>query len=177
MWLKPESALLVLAPETEGLVRSFRDRFDHAAAEGVPAHITLLYPFKAPAELDAGVLGTLERLFSRFAPFEYALSEPRRFTDVLYLAPEPAAPLKALIAALVEQFPEYPPYGGIHAEVVPHLSVAQVADAQKLNAIAAEFDAAAAGRLPIQARAAEVALMDNRAGRWAVSGVFRLGGA
>ena len=169
--------MLVLAPETEGLVGSFRDRFDHAAAEGVPAHITLLYPFKAPAELDARVLETLGRLFSRFTPFEYALAEPRRFTNVLYLAPEPAAPLKALIAALVEQFPEYPPYGGIHAEVVPHLSVAQVADAQKLDAIAAEFAVAAAGRLPIRARAAEVALMDNRAGRWAVSGVFRLGAA
>jgi hypothetical protein len=54
--------------------------------------------------------------------------------------------------------------------------VAQVAEPQKLELIAAEFDAAAAGRLPIPARAAEVALMDNRNGPWALSGVFRLGG-
>jgi hypothetical protein len=50
-----------------------------------------------------------------------------------------------------------------------------VADPQELEPIAAEFGQAARGRLPIPARATEVALMDNRAGRWAVSGVFRLG--
>lgn len=40
-----ESALVVLVPEAEALVKSFRDRHDPSAAAGVPAHITLLYPF------------------------------------------------------------------------------------------------------------------------------------
>ena len=173
MWLKPESALLVMAPEAEGLVKSFRDRFDWAAGQGVPAHLTLLYPFMAPADLDDGVLERVQRLLGRFAAFDYSLAEPRRFPDVLYLAPEPAAPFRALIAALVEEFPEYPPYGGVHAEVIPHLTVADNGD---LEAITAEFAAAAAGRLPIRAHAAEVALMDNRSGPWRLSDVFRLGG-
>jgi hypothetical protein len=43
-----ESALVVLVPEAEVLVKPFRDRFDPLAAAGVPAHITLLYPFKHP---------------------------------------------------------------------------------------------------------------------------------
>jgi 2'-5' RNA ligase len=175
MWTKPESALLVLAPEAEALVKDFRLRFDPAAAEGVPAHITLLYPFIAPAGLEAGVLGRLERLFGRFGPFDYALAEPRRFPGVLYLAPQPEERFKALIGALVEEFPEYPPYGGAFAQVVPHLTVAQVPDEQALEAIEGEFREAAGGRLPIGAHAAEVALMDNRAGPWEVNGVFRLG--
>jgi hypothetical protein len=41
-----ESALVV--PEAEPLVKPFRDRYDPSAAAGVPAHITLLYPFKQP---------------------------------------------------------------------------------------------------------------------------------
>jgi hypothetical protein len=65
----------------------------------------------------------------------------------------------------------------VHAEVIPHLTVAQAADPQALETVAAEFLPAAAGRLPISARAAEVALMDNRNGPWALSGSFRLGGA
>ncbi|MEP7356118.1 MAG: 2'-5' RNA ligase family protein [Anaerolineales bacterium] len=176
MWDKPESALLVLAPEAETLVKDFRDRYDWAASQGVPAHLTLLYPFMAPAEIEAGVLTSIEQLLGRFAPFDYTLAEPRRFpAGVLYLAPEPAAPFKALTAALAAQFPAYPPYGGVYAEVIPHLSVAQVTDLTHLDAIAAEFGAAAAGRLPIPAHAAQVALMDNRSGRWAVTGMFRLG--
>src|SRR5205085_5679952 len=97
--------------------------------------------------------------------FDYTLAEARRFPDVLYLAPKPAAPFKALIAALAAEFPDYPPYGGVHPEVIPHLTVA---DRGPLEAIAAEFAAAAAGRLPIAARAEQVALMDNRTGPWTV---------
>src|SRR5215471_17626442 len=51
------------------LVKPFRDRYDPSAAAGVPAHITLLYPFKHPDEVDHAALEDLRRLFHRFAPF------------------------------------------------------------------------------------------------------------
>ena len=47
-----ESGLVVLVPQAEALVKPFRDRYDPSAATGVPAHITLLYPFKPPDEID-----------------------------------------------------------------------------------------------------------------------------
>ena len=47
-----ESALVVLVPEAEAIAKPFRDQYDPSAAAGVPAHITLLYPFKAPDEID-----------------------------------------------------------------------------------------------------------------------------
>jgi len=56
-----ESTLSILVPEAEGLVGSFRVRYDPAAKDGMPAHITLLYPFKSPSEIDGLVLDTLTR--------------------------------------------------------------------------------------------------------------------
>ena len=47
---KTESALVVLVPEADPLVGPFRSFFDPSAALGVPAHVTLLYPFVEPAE-------------------------------------------------------------------------------------------------------------------------------
>jgi len=49
-----ESGLAVLAPAAELLVGPFRDKYSGAA--GMPTHITLLYPFKPPVEIDQIVL-------------------------------------------------------------------------------------------------------------------------
>ena len=40
-----ESALVVLVPEAEAIVGRLRQRYDPSAAVGMPAHITLNYPF------------------------------------------------------------------------------------------------------------------------------------
>jgi hypothetical protein len=40
------TALVILVPEAEALVKAFRERYDPSAAEGMPAHVTVLYPFK-----------------------------------------------------------------------------------------------------------------------------------
>jgi hypothetical protein len=39
------SAVLVPVPEAERVVSRYRARLDGAAALGVPAHVTVLYPF------------------------------------------------------------------------------------------------------------------------------------
>jgi 2'-5' RNA ligase len=169
-----ESALVVLVPEAELLVKPFRDRYDHSAAEGVPAHVTVLYPFKAPSELTA-VIPTLHELLARCPAFSFALARAHRFPGVLYLAPLPDEPFKALTRIVVEHFPELLPYRGAFAEIIPHLTVAQVADEGQLDGIALEFGRAARDHLPVPARAAVVALMDNQQGQWQVRARFRLG--
>jgi hypothetical protein len=82
-----ESALVALVPEAEFLVKSFRERYDPSAALGVPAHITLLYPFKPPDQIDAPVLAQLGGSFACFAPITFELQSLQRFPDVLWLAP------------------------------------------------------------------------------------------
>jgi 2'-5' RNA ligase len=175
-----ESALVVLVPEAEALVKPFRDRYDPSAAVGVPAHITLLYPFKPPNEVSGAVLEKLRDGFARFAAIQFSLSSVRRGSrsGILYLAPEPDEPFRRLTMAIWDWYPETPPYGGIWLpDLVPHLTVAQPAEEQERQRIAEEFAQASQGKLPIHATASEVTLMDNRSGRWRVRTTLSLGHA
>ena len=170
------STLAILVPETEGLVRSFHDKYDPAAKAGMPAHITLLYPFKSPNEIDGLVLDTLGHFFSGFHPFKFSLMTINQFPgETLYLVPEPEDPFRELTLGIWRCYPETPPYRGRYSTVVPHLTVADRMGEQRLAEVGREFEQAAQGRLPIQAQAAAVTLMDSRSGRWQINTTFRLG--
>src|SRR5262245_40443086 len=121
----PESALVIEVPEAEPLVSEWRAQYDWSAQRGVPAHITILYPFAPTETIDDERLGGLRDLFSAHAAFSFALLRVARWPDVAWLAPDPDEPFRALIAAVVARYPEYPPYEGIHDEVIPHLTVAE----------------------------------------------------
>lgn len=170
-----ETSLVLLVPEAEPLVEPFRDRHDPAAAAGMPAHITLLYPFKAPAAIDRVLLDGLSDFFRSFPPFAFSLAAIGRFPATLYLALEPAEPFRTLTRAIWQRHPDTPPYGGRYADIVPHLSFADRLDERRLEQIRGEFAAASAGKLPIHAHATEITLMDNGTGRWRVTTTFRLG--
>jgi 2'-5' RNA ligase len=169
-----ESALVVLVPEAEPLVRPFRERFDPAAAAGVPAHITLLYPFKPPDQINADVVARLRRCLAPFSGFRFQLTPIRRFPDVLYLAPVPDAPFRDMTKAIWQTFPETPPYAGRHPDIVPHLSVAQMTDQAALDSVAREFCEPARIALPISAAIGEVALLEKIGPRWSPRMAFAL---
>jgi hypothetical protein len=108
-----ESTLVILVPEAEGLVRSFHERYDPAAKAGMPAHITLLYPFKSPNEIDGLVLDTLRDCLCRFQPLKFSLMTINQFPGkTLYLAPEPEDPIRELTLGIWGCYPETPPYRG-----------------------------------------------------------------
>ena len=91
--------------------------------------------------------------------------------DVLYLAPEAPAPFRALTDALAAAFPEYPPYGGVFTEVIPHLTVAHHPNAP-VEQITAELHAV----LPIITRATSVELwVEGTDDRWTSRASFPLG--
>src|SRR5437764_11464064 len=160
-----ESALVVLIPEAEDLVRDFRNQFDPSAAAGVPAHVTIVYPFKPPFELTTETIAALHDLFSRTASFEVSFTGPKRFPGVLYLSPEPDELFRRLTERITEQFPEALPYGGKFADIVPHLTIAHGNDSE-LDSIAADFARQANVRLPIRSTVRKVTLLDNQSGRW-----------
>ena len=54
-----ESAVLVQVPEAERVVSPHRSRLDGAAALGVPAHVTVLFPFVPPAGITPSVVNAL----------------------------------------------------------------------------------------------------------------------
>jgi 2'-5' RNA ligase len=161
-----ESALVIPIPEAEALVRSFRVKYDPSALLGLPAHVTVLYPFKRPAEITPEVVESLGELLSGEASFNAQFTEFRRFPDVLYLSPEPVKSFRHLTEIVAERFPETPPYGGRFAEIIPHLSVAHASDPNLLSEIASDFERASRVHLPIRALVKEILLMDNLNQNW-----------
>jgi hypothetical protein len=47
-----QTAVIVPIPAAEPVVDVHRQRFDRAAGWGVPAHVTVLYPFVAPDDVE-----------------------------------------------------------------------------------------------------------------------------
>lgn len=161
-----ERALVVLVPPAEGLVEPYRRRYDPSAGAGMPAHITINYPFQPSGVDQPGFEGGLQTLFSAFPAFEMRLARVERFPDVLYLAPQPVRPFQDLIQHVADRYPESPPYGGVFDQVIPHLTVADVKDPAELDPIAERFLRAAHNVLPLRMHVDTVWLMDNRTGRW-----------
>ncbi len=106
-------------------VRRLRDRLDPVAARGLPAHVTLLFPFMPPVELDDDVRRRIQAIVEAEPVFPFVLRRMERWPEVVWLAPEPDEPFRRLIGALSAEFAEYPPYGGAHDEIVPHVTIAQ----------------------------------------------------
>ena len=119
-----ETALVVMVPEAEAAVSAHRRRLDPAASWGVPAHVTVLYPFAPPRALTESTIARLAALVQSVAAFDCTFVRAAWFgSDVLYLVPEPDEPFRALTRLVAQEFPDYPPYEGVHADVVPHLTV------------------------------------------------------
>lgn len=157
-----ESALIVPVPEAEPVVRAWRDQHDPSARLGVPAHITVLYPFAAP-EIARAEADTLAALFRRVAAFAFSLVDVRSFPKTAYLAPDPGDRFVALTQAVAGRWPAYPPYGAAFADIVPHLTVADGVGADVLAAAARALQR----ELPIRCHAAECWLLCRGAdGHW-----------
>ena len=111
-------------PEAEPWVGHLRDRYDPTSPLGIPAHVSVLFPFMPKLEITQRTFDRVAGVLRSFQPFSFTLRRVARFPATVYLAPEPAQPFVSMTSALVREFPEYPPYGGRFAEVVPHLTVA-----------------------------------------------------
>lgn len=169
----PESALVVTVPEAEDAVGAHRARLDHAAALGVPAHITILYPFISPAEIKDETLAELSVLFAEQPAFGFRLSEIGWFgEEVAWLRPDPSEKFLALITAVRERYPGFVPYNDPNLEVVPHLTIGQDMPVAELRAAAESV----ASYLPIQSTVSSVALMTgtSQVGSWLVVESFAL---
>ena len=158
----PRTALIVAVPEAEQLVGEWRAKHDSSAQHGVSAHITLLFPFMPVEEVDEQILGELQDLFASQPSFRYRLPRVARFPEVAWLAPDPASPFSDLTELIVSRYPEYPPYEGIHDEVIPHLTVAEGGPE-----LQDEVDAALTPSLPLEAEALEVTMIvEDASGEW-----------
>jgi hypothetical protein len=170
-----ESVVLVPVPEAERVVSPHRARLDRSAALGVPAHVTVLYPFVPPPAITPSMLDALAGAVTSVGAFGCEFGDTAWFgEDVLWLAPRPSAPFLALTRAVGAAFPGYLPYGGAHADPVPHLTIGE----RPAGGVAALRAAEAAVRpqLPVRAQTNRVWLMTRRSpGDWRILAEFPLG--
>jgi 2'-5' RNA ligase len=151
-----ESAVVIEVAAAAPAVDAWRRRFTYDGPLGVPAHVTLLYPFVPPERLDDEIEAKLGAIIGQAEPFEFVLGRTERFPELLYLAPEPPKPFVQLTEAIAAAWPEHPPYEGVHDVVIPHLTVAGAED-RVLDEIAKALEP----ELPIEARASEAVLLEE----------------
>jgi 2'-5' RNA ligase superfamily len=153
-----ESAVLVPVPEAKPAVGRHRIRLDRAAVQGVPAHVTVLYPFVPPPEITTATIEALAAAIGSVTAFDCQFPAAAWFgEDVVWLAPRPDAPFRALTRAVCAAFPGYPPYGGRHDDPTPHLTIGDQPPGGVADLRAAEADVQAA--LLIRARISRAWLM------------------
>ena len=155
--------MLVRIPEAEPVVGDWRLGHTYDAPLGVPAHVTLLFPFVPADELTGEVEERLEQVISDANPFDVTFARTARFPGLLYLDPEPSQAFSALTEAIAAEWPEHPPYEGEFDVVIPHLTVAESADEALLERIQADVETA----LPLRSRVSVTQLYaEDAAGRW-----------
>lgn len=130
----------------------------------MPAHVTLLFPFMPAERVGDKVISELRALFAATPTFDVTFRKTDRWPGTLILVPEPSEPFVHLTEAIVERWPDYPPYEGAHDTIAPHLTVAHGDDS-----LLAQAEADVAPALPIEAQVNEALLLEetepNRA-RW-----------
>lgn len=148
-------------PVPPALERS-RRLWDWAAGVGVPAHVTILFPFLPIGRLEPAVRADLAAIVSTHGSFDVRFARVERFPGVVYLAPEPSAPFTRLTVAVVARYPDFPPYGGAFDTVIPHLTIAE-SDDGPFDEIAEH----ARATLPFEHRVSALELIvEGGDGRW-----------
>lgn len=167
-----ETTLLVEVAEAEPHVRAIRDEHDAVALRGIPAHITLVYPFVPPDRLSVEVRRALRELFAGVAPFAFAVTDVRRFGDTtVYLGLDDEVPFRQLTQVIHARFPDRPPYGGRYEDVIPHLTLGDGLDQEAVDRLLVA-PALRQLPLPIFSRAREARLMVEGATGWRVADRF-----
>jgi 2'-5' RNA ligase len=169
-----ETALVIVLEDAEAFDEVRREFAVDTFACGIPLHVTLLYPFAPREELTPALLDDVRSFFAAQKPFEFELTRVASWPDVVYAVPEPDDTLRECMRALFERFPQWPPYGGVHEEVVPHATLGEEIDAASAFA---EIERRVAPHLPRRCQAQDVALLEEfTPNRWRERERFPLGG-
>jgi len=164
-----DSALVLLVPEAEALVRPWRIRHDPSAGEGVPAHITVLYPFVPEKEIHDEARSRIANLCRGKGALTVTFAKTGRFPSVLWLDPDSLA-CSQLLREAAAAWPERAPYGRPGLVPTAHLTVTDGADAATTDAA----DEAVTRGLPLRAVISAVSLIVFDGVRWVERDAFTL---
>jgi hypothetical protein len=89
-----ETAIIIPVPEVELVVGVLRLEYDPTARLGVPAHITVLYPF-CPLQSVGTEIKALGEACRSIEMFPFSFTEVRRFPSTVYLHPDKTKAFRA----------------------------------------------------------------------------------
>jgi 2'-5' RNA ligase len=116
-----QTAIIIPVGAAEPIVGRWRRQFDLATAAGVPAHVTIIYPFLSEQDLDEDAVRDVRHLVARHPSFTVTFASCGQFPDVLFLVPDD--PFRRLITEVFQRWPDAPPYAGLIIDPVPHLTI------------------------------------------------------
>ena len=169
-----KSAIVIPFLEVDDVVGAWRRLLDPAQVRGIPAHVTVLFPFVHPIGLSSEVLNVLEDFFLKAFTFNVAFDSTAWFEDrVVYLEPNPGQQFRTMTTQLLRAFPSCIPYGGTFADPIPHLTLGDGAPLESLL----EAEAAVRESFPIETQAKEAWLMTGGMGpsSWSIRQSFPFG--
>ncbi|WP_338051295.1 2'-5' RNA ligase family protein [Pseudonocardia acidicola] len=159
-------------PAADPLLTAVAAQYPDTVREGLPAHLTVLYPFVPADELDASVIEACARIVDGLAPLPVRFARCRARPGLIYLAPEPPDQVQRLLEAVWARWPDIPPYGGKYADASAHVSIAlgpQEADRDAIVRLVEPL-------LPIKSRLAELQVAVLGEGGWAIRSRLPFGG-
>jgi len=164
-----DTGLVLRVPDVDPAVGRWRERYDSVAPLGVPAHVTVLYPWIPAGRLTDDDLRAVAGIAAATDPLELTFAAVGRFPDVLWLDPQPSEPILALIDAMIARWPDYPPYGGRYGNrPIPHLTVADATDPAQLGQVVTDIESS----LPVHSRVVELSLVVRRVEGWELDATF-----
>lgn len=142
---------------------AIRDASDPMAARGVPAHVTILFPFLPVASLGSAGRAALLGIALGQEAFVARFQEVEHRPGMVWLVPADQSPFLGLTAAVVERWPDQPPYGGVHEVLVAHLTLVETDDRgvrERATSVARELG-------PFEVAVRELLLItESMAGSW-----------
>lgn len=143
------SNLVLLVPEAQPAVDLCNAGMPLSKRLTAPAHITLVYPFMPPSEVE-GASADLRAFFADLSPLRFTLDVGWFGREVLLLRPSPDDAMIELTERVIARWPDFPYYGGQYDTIDPHLSLA-FGDAASLDPLAATVNGFTPMAVAIQA--------------------------
>jgi 2'-5' RNA ligase len=172
--LSLKTAVAIVLDDARALLEPVRSEFHaQSVAMGIPLHVTLLYPFARPGQVDEAALAGL---FAGHAPLTVTLTGVAEWPGVVYAVPEPLGVLSELMRVVWNRFPDFPPYEGETIDPLPHATLAEVGEEESSAEVAAAIRARTEAVFPLSCDVRDVALLEEYApDRWRERRRFPLG--
>lgn len=167
---------LVLADQNPALAAAHDEVYPDRVPEQIPLSVTLLYPFAVRSEVQL-YRETLRSFFDSQPTFDFALARLAQWEEsgAVYAVPEPEQPLRDLMRALWQLFPQFPSYGEVGSDPPPHASLTYTGGDDRAATLA-RVERRLDGLLPAAFHITEAALMEEtEPDRWSLRETFRLG--